>query len=121
MSTVVLCRRADNAPDAAWALVYNSAENQSFDWTQEHGYHYRYFPSLDVAIQSTGRVRIHMDEYLEFVKIYTDLVKRHPSYRFGQAFVNGMLPDGIWDPELFNLRDRRKAEELITARYIDLE
>ena len=124
MTTVVLCRRADNAPDAPWVLVYNSAENMSFDWVQEHGYHYQYFASLEDAQKFTGPIRITVAAYLEFVKSFAAQAAQNPTYRFGQAFVNEMLPDGIWDPELFNLgnrANRSKSEELIMSRYIQVE
>ena len=84
---------------------------------QKEGYLYHYFNSEAEAVQNEEHPEITLSEYTKFYIDYyrTDLSKH---LRFGQAFVNEVLPRGVVDPQLFYTTNPHEAEMLIASRYI---
>jgi hypothetical protein len=59
---------------------------------------------------------VFLGNYNEFAKAYDK--GQYPHQRFGQAFVNTLLPQDFADPILFYEEDRRKAERRIIDIYL---
>jgi len=63
---------------------------------------------------------VTQEECQKFMKDYLD--GKYPYERLGQAFMNHCLEPKSWqDQELWNATDRKKAIDLIYARYISLK
>ena len=84
---------------------------------QKEGYLYRYFSGDAEAALNEEHPEVSLGEYSKFSADYyrTDLGKH---LRFGQAFVNEVLPAGVVDPQLFYTTNVREAEMIIASRYI---
>jgi hypothetical protein len=63
-----------------------------------------------------------MISLLEFSEFWVDFFKnkKYPNERFGQAFYNTHVHDGIPNPDLFYTEDVEKAKDIIFERYVDI-
>jgi hypothetical protein len=59
---------------------------------------------------------------LEFSAFWVEYFKykRYPHQRFGQAFYNTHVHDGIPNPDLFYTKDIEKAKTIIFDRYVEI-
>lgn len=56
--------------------------------------------------------------YEEYCNFWSDYITNRRGERFGQAFINRVLPKNLIDAELFYENNPEKAEDIIRRRYM---